>query len=278
MLPELSESEATGAHEKIYADIRELCRVPYVSSMQRHLATRPGWLEWIWEAIRPAFADGRAQAAAWAQAEPTKLAPLPVLSRPALRVLGVNEKAELAIRSVCEGFVRLSPTNLVFSGLVRQLLTGAFPGGKTADATPPPLPEALPRPPSLVDPSTLPPDEREVLMSLGTEVDGEPFVPGLYRMLAHWPAYLAHVATELAPRFSDQATRIACARLEARLDGCLPELLSTLPPLPDYPPRPDRHEFDAVLDALERYRATSPQMVVFATLVRDALPPPEVPD
>ena len=65
MLSELAERDATGDLARIYAEIRALCAVPYVSSMQRHLATRPGWLEWSWGAIRPVFLDGTAQTAAW---------------------------------------------------------------------------------------------------------------------------------------------------------------------------------------------------------------------
>jgi hypothetical protein len=35
---------------------------------------------------------------------------------------------------------------------------------------------------------------------------------------------------------------------------------------------PPSDQFDDVLAALDRYRETSPQMVVFGTLIRDALP------
>ncbi len=52
-----------------------------------------------------------------------------------------------------------------------------------------------------------------MLGTLGTTVDGQPFVPGLYRMLASWPAFLAHVATVLRPHLADTATRAACQRL-----------------------------------------------------------------
>ena len=45
MLAELRESDATGEIAGIYEQIRRLWAVPYVSSLQRHLATRPGWLE-----------------------------------------------------------------------------------------------------------------------------------------------------------------------------------------------------------------------------------------
>ena len=51
MLAELAERNAAGEIAVIYADIRRLWGVPYVSSLQRHLATRPGWLEWVWAAL-----------------------------------------------------------------------------------------------------------------------------------------------------------------------------------------------------------------------------------
>ena len=69
MLAELRESDATGEIARIYDQIRRLWAVPYVSSLQRHLATRPGWLEWTWAALAPAFTGGTAQAAAWRAAD-----------------------------------------------------------------------------------------------------------------------------------------------------------------------------------------------------------------
>jgi hypothetical protein len=272
MLPEMAERDATGDVARIYGEIRALCAVPYVSSMQRHLATRPGWLEWAWAAIRPVFADGAAQTAAWRLVGTLDAPPLPPLSPSALRLLGVDAGAVPAIRAACDSFVRVSPTNLVFSGLLRRLLAGERPGGAGAESapwTPPPDPGALP---PLVDPAGLPAEQRAVLMELGTVVDGRPFVPGLYRMLANWPAYLAHVATVLRPRLTDPATGAACRAVLDRIDGAVPALLARLPALPATPPAPPREEHGAVLAAIERYRETSPQMVVFGALVRDALP------
>jgi hypothetical protein len=46
MLPELQERDAAGEIAAIYGEIRRFWAVPYVSSLQRHLATRSGWLEW----------------------------------------------------------------------------------------------------------------------------------------------------------------------------------------------------------------------------------------
>jgi hypothetical protein len=263
-----------------------VCAVPYVSSMQRHLATRPGWLEWSWGASRPVFLDGSAQTAAWQAVGQIDVLPLPNMSRAELRCLGVGQDAERAVRATCESFVRVSPTNLVFSGLLRRLIEGERPlaeslrlgtsappasdGLHTGRAwTPPPPLGALP---SLVDPAVLDPDHRAVLASLGTIVDGQPFVPGLYRMLAHWPAYLAHAASGLRPRFDEPATAACCRAVLARVDATIGPLFARLPGLAAAPPAPSTTEHGSVLAALDRYRETSPQMIVFGSLLRDALP------
>ena len=286
MLSELAERDATGDLARIYAEIRAVCAVPYVSSMQRHLATRPGWLEWGWGAIRPVFLDGSAQTAAWQAVGRLDVLPLPALSRAELSCLGVDHDAERAIRATCESFVRVSPTNLVFSGLLRRLLSGGRPlaepirhgtsappashrDGSGRAWTPPPPLGALP---ALADPAGLAPDHRAVLASLGTVVDGQPFVPGLYRMLAHWPAYLAYVASGVRPRFDDPATAACCRAVLGRIDATIGPLFARLPRLAAMPPAPPRREHGSVLAALDRYRETSPQMIVFGSLLRDALP------
>jgi hypothetical protein len=91
-------------------------------------------------------------------------------------------------------------------------------------------------------------------------------------MLAHWPAYLAHVATELAPRFADAHTTQICHDIARRVDAASTRVLHALPPAADPPPRPPVDEHAQVLEVMARYRETSPQMVLFGTLLRDALP------
>lgn len=272
MLAELPERDAVGEIAVIYAEIRRLCAVSYVSSMQRHLATRPGWLEWAWAALRPAFAGGRAQEAAWRAAEGLDVPRLASITRDALRVWGVDAAGEDAIRTVCGSFIRASPLNLVFSGLLRRLLNGERPTGPGEIATgwvPPPL---LPALPPLADTGTLPPAERGVLASLGTTVGDQPFIPGLYRLLARWPGFLAHVATVLRPHLDDPRTRASCLRLGQAIDAEVPGVFAALPPVPAQPPPPPAAEIPAVLAALDTYRKTSPEMVVFGRMIRNALP------
>jgi len=275
MLAELRERDATGEIAVIYEEIRRLWAVPYVSSLQRHLATRPGWLEWTWAALRPVFASGKAQVAAWRAAEGLAVPRLAPISRHALGVWGVDAHGEAAIRAACASFVRVSPVNLVLSGLLRRLLQGDRPTGAAGvprDWTPPPPLGPLP---SLVDHASLPPPQQAVLATLGTMVGEEPFVPGLYRMLAPWPAFLAHVATVLRPHLQDAAALAACRRLLDAVDAEIPAVFSALPTPPATPPMPPAGEFGDVLAALDTYRKTSPEMVVFGRMIGDALPAPD---
>ena len=269
---ELAERDATGEIARIYDEIRRFCAVPYVSSMQRHLATRPGWLPWAWSALRPAFAGGHAQEAAWrvtAEIELPRVEPVP---RESLRAWGVDTAADAAIRAVCDSFIRVSPINLVFSGLLRRLLAGERPGEaprrERVWTPPPPLPSL----PPLVAVDALPAAQRDVLLSLATMVDGRPFVPGLYRMLGHWPRFIAYVAGPLRPHLDAAATRNAGQRLLERLDGEIPAVFAALPPLPARPPMPPAAQFGGVLAALDAYRKTSPEMVVVSSLIRSTLP------
>jgi len=272
MLAELAERDARGEIAHIYAEIRRLWAVPYVSSLQRHLATRDGWLEWVWSSIGPVFEHGLAQTAAWRAVERVEVPVIPPISHDALDVWGVDATDEVTVGAVCASFVRVSPVNLVFAGLMRRLLGGDRPSGRTATEptwTPPP---ALPSLPVMVNPARLSPAEGRVLMSLATTMDGAPFVPGLYRMLAQWPPLLAHVATVLRPHLDDPRTAAALRDVNAAIDAEIPALFAALPAVPAAPLVPSSAGFAGVLAALDTYRKTSPEMVVFGRMISHALP------
>jgi hypothetical protein len=281
MLAELREADARDEIAAIYAEIRRLWGAPYVSSLQRHLATRPGWLPWAWAVLGPAFASGRAQTAAWRAAEGLTVPRLAPILREALRVWGVDAAGERAIRAACASFVRVSPVNLVLSGLLRRVLAGDRPAARPsmdgAACTPWTPPSDLGALPALVDPSALPAAQRALVTSLGTTVDGQPFVAGLYRMLAGWPGFFAHVATQLRPRMDDAATGAACRRLLDAVDAEIPAVFATLPALPAAPAMPPAADVPAMLAALDTYRKTSPEMVVFGRMIGEALPAPLAP-
>ena len=271
MLAELNEADATGDIARIYADVRRLCAVPYVSALYRVLATRPGVLPWAWSAVSPALENGTAQEAGWHVAADLPLEPLPPIPREALRVWGVDASAEQAVRNICHGFVRVAPVNMVFAGLLKRFIAGDTPNGKSASATWQP-PADIPAPPLLVDPAKLDAAQRGVLMRFATTSGGQPFVPGLYRMLAHWPGLLAHLSVVMAPRLASAATGTAFDLVRARIDAAVPQVFAQMSAPGTLPPAPTTDEKANIVAALETYRKTSPEMIVFGRLIREALP------
>jgi len=272
MLAELSEAKASGEIADIFAVVRRLFAVPYVSAIYRHLATTPGLLEWAWGTVAPAFRDGSAQETSWRLAADLPVAPLAPISREALHVLGVDASAEAAVRATCEGFVRVAPANMMFAALLKMLLAGDKPKADGTKASTWSPPQPLPAPPKLVDMATLDEALRAVLMRFAATAADGPFVPGLYRMLGHWPGLMARLSVVLAPRNAAAETHAAYDLLRARIDAAVPDIFARLPASAAAPAMPSGLDRARVLDALATYRKTSPEMVVFGRLIRDALP------
>ncbi len=271
MASEISEHEATGEIAEIFAELRRLCGVPYVSAIHRYLAAKPGFLEWAWAAVGRAYRDGSIQEAGWHAAAGLALPPLDPIPAAALRAWGLDEAALATVRDAAEGFIRVAPVNMVFAGLTKSLLEGLPPGGRTFCQLWSP-PELLPQPPAMVDLGKLDPAARDAVMLFAAEMGGKPFVPGLYRMLGHWPGLVAHLGTVLRPRIASAEGAAAFDELRARVDAAVPEILAALPPVPTSRARPsdaDRADFLAVG---QTYRKTSPELVVVGLLIRDALP------
>lgn len=260
LLPELHEDQASGRIAAIYDEIRRFSGVPYVSSLQRYLATMPGVLEWAWDAVRPALVSGVIQETGWRLARDVRIAaagPMPVNA----------DKA--TIRTIAQNFVRVSPVNLMTGACLARLLTGAAPAGAGFPGTWTP-PAMLPPMPGNADPALLDPATRAVLERFTTTVDGSPFIPALYRQLAHFPAVLAWLADELGPRFAAPETVAARAGFRSAARDAAPAIVACLPGLPPGP-APDAETAGRVLATIDRYAETSPEMTMFGQLILDAL-------
>ncbi len=270
MLEELLEDQATGEIADIYGEIRRYSGVPYVSSLQRYVATLPGVLEWLWTAIRPAMVSGAIPETGWRLAENVRVRPAPAIAAAALPQMGVDARGLIAIRNVADNFVRVAPVNLVMGGCIHLLLTGTRPqGAGFAGGWSPPAP--LPAMPGNADPEKLPPAVRADLMRLATEIDGKPFVPSLYRQVAHWPGFLAWLSQELGPRFAEPETTQARAAFREAAWSAAKDIVARLPGLPQRPP-PGAADVPRVLAAIDRYGGTSPEMTMFGRLILAALP------
>ena len=269
LLAELPEDQATGAIAVIYDEVRRFSGVPYVSSLQRYLATMPGVLEWAWAAIRPAMVSGLVPETGWRLANSVNLTPLPPISATARAAWQLDMGAYATIGAIAENFVRVSPVNLMTGACLRLLLTEPPPNGPGIEGVWSP-PAMLPPMPGNVDPLALPPEQRAVLMRFATEVDGAPFIPALYRQLARFPAFLAWLADELVPRLTDPATNAARAAFRAAAQEAAPAIVRRLPGLPPSPV-PDPETARRVLATIDRYAETSPEMMMFGRLILDAI-------
>jgi hypothetical protein len=273
LLPELPEGQATGRIAAIYDEIRTVSGVPYVSSLQRYLATLPGVLEWAWTALRPAMVSGAIPEAGWRLTADIALPPAVPVSGAVLRDWGVDAGGLAAIRNIAANFKRVSPVNLVTGACIRLLVAGAppsgpgFPGAWTPPAMLPPMP-------GNIDPDVLPPEQRAVLMVFATDVAGTPFIPALYRQVAHWPPVLAWLACELGPRLTAPETAAARAAFQSAARDAASGIVAQMPALPAVAP-PDADTTRRVLAAVGRYAETSPEMTLFGQLMLDALPLPE---
>jgi hypothetical protein len=187
-----------------------------------------------------------------------------------LREWGVDDAGLAAVRNIAANFVRVSPVNLVTGACLRRLLSGVAPSGVGFAETWTP-PAMLPAMPGNVDPGALPEMQRAVLMRFATDVDGVPFIPALYRQIAHWPHVLAWLADELEPRFQAPETAAARAAFQQAAREAAVDIVARLPPLADGP-APDVATTQRVLAAIERYAVTSPEMTMFGQLILDALP------
>lgn len=275
-LPELSEADATGELAAIYAEIRRCSGVPYVSTLQRFLATMPGVLEWGWAVVSPAMTSGKAPEAAWAAAAAANQPPLPPFTPPVLRLLGVGDEDVETIRNIAANFARVSPVNVITGAMLEPLAKGqAAPNGSGFSDAQWQAPEPLDDMPALPAMDGLSDDLRAATETLMVPIGGAPFLPALYRQFVRWPAFAAYLAAVIPPRRADPTVQAAEARA---IDGIVQagqDLYPDLPPPPSNMAAPDAKTAALIDEAIQRYRGTSADMICTGNALLQALPSPE---
>ncbi len=266
LLPELRESDATGDKAAIYAEMKHLGAVPMVALIFRHFATLPGALEWVWDAVGPAWRTGRLQEAAWRIARDAPLTPIVPIPRAALRALGVDAAGEREVQVVLAAYNLANPENMLSILCVLRLLGGAAAAQPLAPRawTPPPAPGPLV---AMTDVKTLSREVSDVLdlVAAPGEPGGPRVVQSLYRHFGHRPAFLAMAVTLLRQRFDDGSIDRAVAAIHAEMSREADSIVRDLsaPPAPHPGIEPVSRRFGG---------AVIPQMIVVGRLLEGAMP------
>lgn len=266
-LPELREAEAPPDIAAVFAALREASGVPLVNLIHRHLATLPGVLPWLWQAIRPPLEDGRLAGARERLAEALPLPPIAPLPDAALAAAGVAAAERPSVAALVETYNRGNLTNLILLTALRRALQDA-----PAEPGPPPpaiaAPAMLPPPPPLPALDALPADLAATVRTLAARHGTTGVVPSLYLHLAHWPGIPAALPGWLGPALAPAAIaagRDAAVRLAVREADALRPALALRGAVPN-------GQRDAVLSALDRFTTqVIPAMVPIGLALRRAL-------
>jgi hypothetical protein len=251
--PEIAEAAAEGTVAAVYDGLRRALGVPMVNFIFRHMATRPGLLEWCWSILGPAYGSGAiaAGAAGLRRAARDALAgaahDAPALPEPVARLLG--------------DYNRANPMNLIGMRIIARALDTAPPGGggppvaahPMAGAAPGGQPVALA--PAAMDAASAARVRRLALLATG----GTGWItPTLYRQLANWPEDLAGIERLIAPIVADGSLARCAASMVAAADRLAAPILAGL----EWSDRPP-----GSLATLRRLIAAFPPVMAHMTVV-----------
>ena len=98
------------------------------------------------------------------------------------------------------------------------------------------------------------------------------FLPGVYRHLANWPPYLAHVGALMWPYLETGEILRASASIVAAADVVADDLVSRLPAVSGSLLSPTSEQVEGMSMVLLAMKQKIPEMIVICKLLGDALP------
>lgn len=204
-MTEIRKSEASADIAAIYADIRQAAALPQVNLIFRHLATRPGVLEWVWQTLRPLYLSQELAESAvnLSRSVPAAGAPSPI---PA----ALAADAHHACRQVLGAYNSGNTQNLIALTTFVRVLDGieANNASRLTPRTAAPSSDDAPPFPPIPNRSNLPADITAQLERLAARHTSAPgVIPSLYVHLTLWPDLLPAVDTFLDPRLAAPAWR-----------------------------------------------------------------------
>jgi len=275
LITEVLEKDASGEIAHIYAEIRRLWGVPNVTTIVRHVASVPGALEWYWSIIGPANECGDFQEAALEMVDTLATEPMRPLPELALRAMGVDASAERQLQDVYAAYDRNNRPNLLFVCVLRQLLRGALTDGTYEGAGTEWIPPAeAPSLVRMVQADEMAPDLLALAQAIGSWgfPEGTAFLPGVYRHLANWPAYLSYAGAQIWPYL--ESGEILKAGTDIANDAAVAAdaFIERLPSAGVGLAPPEAEQAEHMLAVLDSLTQKVPEMIVICKLLGDALP------
>ena len=270
-LEELTERDAPPPMQALYADIKACLGVPVINLIFRNMATIPGCLEFVWDAIRPLYVSGEAakaqnelvsailpgQSANWSQSD--------------LLAIGLTAEETPAIAAVLQTYIRANPANMVGMLCLRQLLSDTWQPASTdalADRSfrPDPLPPLLP----MIAPADMSSAAARAYDRLTEQLHGPggTISPSLYRHFAPWPGLMSRIADEtedLVQTQLDDATEGMLTLANAQAASLARHL-----PAP-VAPRPEASVVAHILDLATLFPPNMCKMTILAEYLRRGL-------
>lgn len=276
LISEILERDATGETARIYGEIRRLWGVPNVTTIVRHVASIEGCLDWLWATIEPAHLCGDFQETARGLTDTAAMEPLPPLPLLGLRAMGVDEPSAQKIRDVYAAYDRNNRPNILFVCTLQRLLRAeiARPDSYTPDRANWSPPMELPPLVKMVEADEMPAETLALAQAVGSWgfPEGMAFLPGVYRHLANWPAYMAYAGSSLWPRLESGEVLRAGKSIAQAAGAAADQLVAKLPePAADLQP-PTAEQTANLLTLLDNMTQKIPEMIVVCKLLGDALP------
>jgi hypothetical protein len=211
----IDEAKAVGETAALFAEIRQVMRIPLVTSIWRALAGIDDSLHLAWAAVKPIYESDEPERALMRSVAAVGLPRPESLAPTAFACVGLTEGDIVAARAVVAAYNRSNGLNLMaLAAFIAPSATGATtaPAAGVVASLPnwPQLPPLLPREAIGADTWDM---IRHVNGFGSSGVDAS--VATLWRHLAHWPALLALIHGAFAPLQSRGLIAEANARLVA---------------------------------------------------------------
>jgi hypothetical protein len=253
----------------IYNELSRLSGIPLPALIWRHLATYPAALPSAWQALRPYFASGLLQEAAWRAVGRTLAGKFAGPDDKSLRLAGLDPDAIKAYRRVLQSYNRSNPVNFVGVRLLLAAMSkteGSAPAAAPSDrgwSPPAPIVDLV----QMIPVPAIPADIRILIDGIAPDptVDRNLIVPSLYRHLVPWPALLRLLHDDLVPRIQTGELPSLTKQVAGALQQEADALARHIGPLPGLA------AIDGVTDSVSRFSALIPEMIVIGSLLEQGL-------